>query len=295
MQENNLLAKPFKQSFLTLIRHYPIVLLSVIVHILIRALCFVPFLIFRGNSYIFSMIIYLLFASVLRPSFAKSIENASRGLGFSLRESLYSKNIIENIGFSMSQFFSIVLWGIPLFILTSVFYYYCSGGTDFKTMAIFIRNIGEAVYGKSAGIAEGSLVIVYLFFLLLLILCIGIARQCGVRYLRMSPIYYSAVPNAEIRRCIASKRAKQLLVFLLNVLLLIPILYILFSSINQVYSQSDSILKFLPNILRKRFYFPVFGFMGAWYVLVLPARKFINAAFASDCRYHRENERSKIR
>lgn len=295
LQGNSLLARPFKQSFMALFKQYFIVLAAGIIHLLIRCICFVPFLIYRGNSYIVSICLYIIVASILRPSFAQSIEKASRNEKFSIKESLCPKSIMENLSFSFSQLISVMLWGIPFIILSGVFYYYYSGGTDFRTMALFIRNIGESLYGSSAGIAEGSMAIMYAFIITILIICIGIARQCGIRYLRMSPIYYSAVPKAEIRRCLAGMRLKQFLVFLVNVLLLIPILYILFSSIHEVYSQTDNILRFIPSITRKRFVVPVMGFMGLWYTTVLPLRRFIDASFASHCRYIRENERSQTR
>lgn len=290
LHNNKFMAVPFKISFRSLLKFYPVVLFTSVCHILLRAICFVPLVFFRFKALILSFVFYLGLSSYLRQSFAFAIYECCKGGSFSFIKSFVHKNFLSCIKDSLIQLLSILLWGIPLFILTTVFYYYYTGGTDFKSLALFIRNIGISLYGANAGIVEGSKIIILVYIFALFILCIGISRQCGVRYLNAS-----LSNSLEIKKCLSHKRMKQFLIFLLNIVVLSPIVYIILSSIINVYSNSDSLLTFIPTIIRFKFYFPIISFVIVWFILSLPIRRFINASFSSDCKYIYKNESNQNR
>ncbi|NMD37725.1 MAG: hypothetical protein GYA87_03470 [Christensenellaceae bacterium] len=296
-------AKRYGYSFNKLIMGYPLILFSTLLHLLLRFIVLIPTIywfnhrVFPNPWYlnIITIILGLFLILPLRASFASALEKVACGQKFSIVNGFSLSNYGEKLLIGLKWFIKMIPWSLPLMIGAVfsyiVFYSDKSYGINGASVLKTLKAVAMFIFGEHASITEMGLIMFLFFTFLYLIFIIGVVRNSTYRYLKVSPIKFAAVPDAEVRRCLVNNRIKQLLFAFLNFILLSPIVIFIYNSFWSNYKAQSDLMNFLPSLKDVNFYQPILIFMVIWYLLTLPIRRINNAAFANHCRYTRENEK----
>ncbi len=296
-------AKKFGYSFKRLIARYPLILVSTLMHVLLRAVALIPTIYwFSQRNYpnpwylnIVTILLWFFVVLPIRASYSSALEKAACGQKYSISSSFSLSNYGEKLLIGIKWIIKLIPWSIPLVaggvFAYIVFYSDNSYGINGASVLKGLKSVAMFVFGDNASITEMGLVMIIIFTLLYLIFIIGVVRNSAYRYLKVSPIKLAAIPDAEVRRCLIKNRIKQLLFGLLNLILLSPIVIFVYNSFWTNYKSQSDLMNFLPSFKDANFYQPILIFMVVWYLLILPIRRINNASFSNHCRYTRENDK----
>ena len=300
------------------VKHNPVTfyfrtLLYMFIGLLLRIAAFLPLVclfVFPGGS-VFrygallcpALLLFLILP--LRFSFAEAMTEYLHTQYFSFNTALSTDRYTEKLTGGLFYLLSIAKWAIPLVAFLGYIYWMLSAANATFVLeaisgigksvtaivmyvVVFVQNLfGNASTTKAAGgMVEGFYTLFAAIGLGGLIWLIGIVRNSASRYLRASTQQEGHRYCRETNRCVSERRGKQFLVAMLNMVVLLPFLYVAATSLRG--TASDLAMAGLAAISTKTLAVPdfaaaaaplFFAFLGI-YMPLLPVRRYCTAAFA---------------
>lgn len=247
----------------------------------------------------------------LRLSFADALVQRPRERYFSFDTALSLSDYGEKLRESVVHALSVLKWGIPLFAMLG-YAYYCFKNIDPLTLLGNVSAIGKAVVGVwnavanffirlfgsihtlayAGGIGEGLIVLGAILAVGVAFWLFGAMRNSAARYIWVLATRDDRAPRTEIRRRLAGRRGRQFGVAMLNLVLWLPFLLVVATTIKGVVGDLSTQLmtaltqKTLPTGDLLKAVGPLaFAFVCLYFPL-LPARRYLTAAFATHVSRH---------
>jgi len=219
----------------------------------------------------------------LRRSFAQAIMQTPRHFSFDTAFSFARYG--EKLGLELLHVLHVLKWGIPMAALLAGAYY-CYTEVDALTIFQTINDLGNGcaqVFGLSTAnnFMLGIGVVGAVLGLGVVIWAWGAARNSASRYL-----WAVSANRAEMRSRLKGRRLQQLVVAIINLVLLIPFLYVSIGALKGALSDASTLLMMaittgsLPKLDLISAAVPVAGAFIALYLPLLPLRRWNTAAFA---------------
>lgn len=243
---------------------------------------------FDGRLSVLAALCPLLWVFVILPlrwSFAQAITRKPRCFRFG--DAFNLSRYGEKLGQGLLHALHVLVWGIPMAALLAGAVY-CYTEVDALTLFNTINDLGNRcaqvlglstannfMLGVGAVGSAGALGV--------LIWAWGVVRNSATRYLWAA---LEQPRRAQLRRCLRGGRLRQLGVGLINLVLLLPFLYMATCALKTAVSDGSTMLMMaiasgtLPEISLTQLATPLAVAFAALYLPLLPLRRWNTAAFA---------------
>ena len=309
-QTENRLPQSKRQNPLTF---YLRTLLYMVMALVMRLVAFLPLgalILFPQGSYfrwlaLLCPLMLIFFILPQRFSFAQALVQPARERRFSFDKATGVSNYGRKLGEALVHALNILKWGIPLWLMLGACYYFYTK-LDAITLLKGIGDIGAAVVSvgfavanffigifrgtalvPNGGIMEGLYTICVVLGIGALILLWGTVRNSAYRYIWAQAMQNGQNARTEARRRLTDRRAKQMGVALINLLLWVPALFVVFTTLKGMLSNlSDTLFNYLSTKqlslpeLSNAVYPLLFAFVVC-YLPLLPVRRILTCFFAT--------------
>lgn len=261
--------------------------------------------------WVLTPVLFMFLILPLRFSFAQAVVQKDRHRRFSLCEGFGFSRYWAKLGESILHALSVLKWGLPLaaMLCYAGWYVYDAGLEETMTVLgdlgrgwtdlcaavsnFFLRAGGNVAQTPSIGnIMEGAGIVLAVLGVGVLIWLWGAVRNSATRYIWARAMRDGKPARTEIRRRLKGRRARQLGVGLLNLLLCVPFAAVACMLLKDTVSDLSNMLLMamitgsltLPDVSK------VIGPMVLAFVLLymtmLPVRRWLTASFATYDRRH---------
>ena len=317
----NRIPKSTRQNPLTF---YLRTLLYMVMALVMRVVAFAPLgalWIFPEGSHwrwlaLLCPLLLIFFILPLRFSFAQALVQPARERRFSFDKATSVANYGSKLGQALVHALNIIKWGIPLWLMLGAGYYFYNK-TDAITLMKGVGDVGAAVVtvlfavanffigiaGGTAlvpngGIMEGLYTIGAVLGIGVLILLWGVMRNSAFRYIWALALQTNQNPRAEARRRLTGRRGVQFWVAMVNLILWVPALFVLFTTLKGMLSGlSDTLFNYvatkqlnLPELSNSLT--PLIFAFAVCYLPLLPVRRILTAFFATKRLRHNFEEQT---
>lgn len=284
--------------------YYLRVLVYMLLALVLRVIAFAPLCCLVMDSawkhlWVLCPVLLIFVVLPLRFSFAQALVDGREDRTFSIKKAFCFCDYTEKLREALLHALHVIKWGLPVAAL-GIFAYVWYTQVDAITVIRSVTELGawaSSVWCSAAnffgaelvpivnGLMEGVYVVLAIIALAAVIWLLGVVRNSASRYIWAIAARNDRVPSAERRRRLRGRRASQLFVGLINLLLWIPFLAVAASQLKGVVSELTGQLMMvmmgsLPQMDLSVAVRPLILAFVCLYLPLLPVRRMNTAAFA---------------